>query len=122
MKKVIVLMLGLVASTASFAQQVAPEGTVAATPQTNMFITADQKIKLFVEALPATARITLSDAAGHALYAIRVPLNHGYGQQFDISNLGVGLYRLTVSTAAKTTTNTFVIQPLQPQTFIVQQS
>ncbi len=116
MKKIFVLMLGLVAGTASFAQEVAPQPT---TPQTRVAMTADQKIKLFVGPLPATAHIVFQDASGHALFTENVKLTHGFGQQFDVSGLAVGTYRLTLTTDGQTVVKTFVVQPVPYQTFMV---
>lgn len=115
-------MLGLVAGTASFAQQ-APVSTPATdTPQTRLVITPDQKIKLFVQPLATNGQLALLDAQGRVLYGANVSLKNGIGQQFDITGLPVGTYRLLVKTNNETVTKTFVVQPVPNQTFVMQQA
>ncbi len=122
MKKVIALMLGLAAGTASFAQTSASQTTSPLVPQTRITMTTDQKIKLFVSPVSERAQIALQDADGHALYTEYVTLAHGLGQQFDVSSLAVGTYRLTLTTDGQTIVRTFVVQPVPNQTFIVMES
>lgn len=122
MKKTLTLMLGLVAGTASFAQQAPASTPVANAPQTHLVITPDQKVKLFVQPLATNAKLSLLDAAGHILYGSNVSLQKGLGQQFDIANLPVGTYRLQLKTGDETVTTTFVIQPTPNQTFVMQQA
>ena len=119
MKKGILVMLGLVAGTASFAQETTPQTPAAALLQTRVIATPDQKIKLFVQPQSTKGEITLRDDQGHPLYTETVSLKNGLGQQFDITRLGVGTYKLTVATSTETVTKTFIVQPVQNTTFVV---
>lgn len=122
MKIVIALMLGLVAGTASFAQASASRTNSPLVPQTHITMTADQKIKFHVSPVSERAQIALQDADGHALYTEYVTPAHGFDQQFDVSGLAVGTYRLTLTTNEQTIVRTFVVQPVPNQTFIVMES
>lgn len=122
MKKTITLMLGLVAGTASFAQQTPSQTPISDTPQTHLIITPDQKIKLLVQPLNTKGQLSLLDAQGHVLYGANVSLQKGFGQQFDITGLPVGTYRLLIKVNNETTTKTFVVQPVPEQTFVVQKA
>lgn len=118
MKKTILLMLGLVAGTASFAQQTVASLSTAPTPQVS--ITADQKLKLTVSQQTAVATVTLLDEAGHQLYVERVKLHNGLAQQFDLSNLTNGKYHLLFTTGSETVSRTFYVaeQPTLKQVYI----
>lgn len=117
MKKVLILMLGLVASTASFANPSIPQNTAA---QTHVVMTTDQKIRLYVQPLHTKGQLTIRDASGQAVYSSTVSLQKGLSQQFDCSNLGTGTYRLTLTTGDETITRTFVMQANPNQSFLVQ--
>lgn len=110
MKNTLILMLGLVAGTASFAQS-----TTFKTPETSVSITADQKLKLIVAREEATAAVTLRDADGHVLYRETVDLRNGLYQQFNIAQLANGTYQLAVAIGKDTVVKTFVVdeQPAQ---------
>lgn len=110
-------MLGLVASTASFANGSIPQHTAA---QTRVVMTADQKIRLYVQPLHTKGQLTIRDASGQAVYSSTVSLQKGLSQQFDCSNLGTGTYRLTLTTGEETLTKTFVMQANPNQSFVVQ--
>lgn len=122
MKKSILLMIALVASTASFAQVAATETPAPSAPQTRLVMTPDQKIKLFIQPMSAKGQIAILDAEGHALYTKTVALQKGLGQQFDVSGLGIGTYRVTFTTGKETVIRTFVVQPVPYQNFVVLQS
>lgn len=110
MKNTLILMLGLVAGTASFAQT-----TVSKTPETSVSITADQKIKLIVARDEATATITLRDADDHLLYRENVSLRNGLRQHFNVAELASGTYQIAVAVGQSTVVKTFVVgeQPAQ---------
>ena len=110
MKNTLLLMLSLVAGTASFAQAVPSK-----TPETNVSITTDQKVKLIVAREEATAAITLRDADGHVLYSENVDLRNGLRQQFNIAQLANGTYQIAVAIGNDTVVKTFVVdeQPAQ---------
>lgn len=122
MKKVFILMLGLVAGSASFAQDVPPQTSASATKPTWTVIAANQKIKLFIEPLSGIAHIALWDADGHPLYSEKVTLEQGVKQQFDVSNLANGSYRLTITTGKQTVSKTFDLQDVPVQRVVSLQS
>ena len=120
MKKIIMLMLGLVAGTASFAQQTVSSGT--ATPTPLVSVTADHKLKLIIGQQTALAIVSLWDANGHQLYTERVSLQDGLYQKFNLTDLVSGTYRLTVTTGSETATRTFVVdeKPAEKQVILQQ--
>ncbi|WP_461105078.1 T9SS type A sorting domain-containing protein [Spirosoma koreense] len=119
MKKVFILMLGLVASTASFATSNEPSKLSAA--QTHLVMTSTHKIKLYVQPLQTKGQLAIWDAKGHALYTETVSLQKGLNQQFDFSALETGTYRLTLDTGSETLTKTFVVQADPNESFVVQE-
>src|ERR1700712_1820549 len=110
MKNVFILMLGLVAGTASFANT-----TGVKTPETAVGVTNDQNLKLIVGHEDATATITLTDDKGHVLYVNHVNLHDGLQQKFNIAELNGGSYKLVVAVGDDAVVKTFVIkdQPAQ---------
>src|SRR5919202_1669391 len=118
MKQVLILMLGLVASTASFANPSIPQHSVA---QTRLVMTPELKIKLYVQPIQAKGQLAIWDANGQAVYSSTVALQKGLSQQFDVANLGVGTYQLTLVTGNEIITKTFVVQANPNQSFIVQE-
>ncbi|WP_421830367.1 T9SS C-terminal target domain-containing protein [Larkinella sp.] len=109
MKKTILLMLGLVAGTASFAQtsSVSP---LASSPESIFLTATDQKIKLFIEPKSEAATILMRDQNGHVLYRKTVDLQKGLRQNFDISGLASGAYSLSIVTGKTTVEKPFAIQ------------
>lgn len=123
MKKTILLMLGLVAGTASFAQESNSQALTAATePQVHVMATSNQKVRLVVQPEASKGKISLFDEAGHSLYTETVALKEGINQQFDIAQLATGKYRLKITTDSGTVTKTFIIQPVPHETFVVMES
>ncbi|QJW90594.1 T9SS type A sorting domain-containing protein [Spirosoma taeanense] len=118
MKKVLILMLSLVASAASFAN---PSTTPAAASQTRLVMTPEHKIKLYVQPLQTKGQLAIRDAKGQAVYSSTVSLQKGLSQQFDFSSLGTGTYRLTLTTGHETLTKTFVVQANPNESFVVQE-
>ena len=118
MKKIFILMLGLVVSTASFATESNPQTSAA---RTHVVMTPDHKIKLFVQPLQTKGQLAIRDASGQAVYTSTVALQKGLSQQFDVSNLGTGTYRLTLTTGTETRTRTFVVQANPDESFVVQE-
>lgn len=119
MKTIVTLMLGLVAGTASFADSPVNTPTAAAT-QTRVVMTTDRKIKLFVQPQSTTAQLTIQDDKGHPLLNNNVSLKKGWKQQFDVSELGAGTYKLTLTTGQQQISKTFVVQAYPNENFIVQ--
>ncbi len=117
MKKVLILMLGLVASTASFANNSVPAASVS---EAHVVMTAAHKIKLYVQPLQTKGQLVIWDADGKAVYAQNVALGKGISQQFDVSGLGTGTFRLTLTTGSDTLTKTFVMQANPNESFVVQ--
>ncbi|GAB4044229.1 T9SS type A sorting domain-containing protein [Spirosoma jeollabukense] len=117
MKKVLMLILGLAAGTASFANPSTPQ-TAAAQP--HLVMTPEHKIRLYVQPRQAKAQLAIWNTNGQAVYTQQVALQKGLSQQFDFSNLGTGTYRLTLTTGNETLTRTFVVQADPNTSFIVQ--
>ena len=122
MKKTILLMLGLVAGAASFAQESNPQAADTTEPQVHVMATSSQKVRLFVQPEAAKGSIALLDEKGRYLYSENVALNKGISQQFDIAQLATGKYRLKVTTPTGTVVKTFIIQPVPHETFVVLES
>ena len=110
MKNTLILMLGLVAGTASFAQTISSK-----TPEASVSVTKDQKVKLMVARSEATAAVTLRDADGHVLYRDNVDLRNGMRQLFNIAELANGTYQIAIAVGKDTVVKTFVVgeQPAQ---------
>ncbi|MDB5242575.1 MAG: hypothetical protein JWP57_3200 [Spirosoma sp.] len=110
MKNALLLMLGLVAGTASFAQT-----NNTKTPETSVSVTTDQKVKLVVAREEVTAAVTLRDAEGHLLYTENVDLHNGLRKYFNIAGLDNGVYQLVVAVGKDSVVKTFVVgeQPVQ---------
>ncbi|QJW90593.1 T9SS C-terminal target domain-containing protein [Spirosoma taeanense] len=104
MKKILLLMLGLAASSASFATTNEPSKPVA----TASLIGTD-KVKLVVAPQPATATVALNDDQGHILYSSNVNLRDGIKQQFDISKLNTGVYRLSIAVGKERIVKAFTV-------------
>ncbi len=117
MKKVLTLMLGLVASAASFANTTTPEATAT---QTRVVMTPEHKIKLYVQPLQTKGQLAILDASGQAVYSQNVALAKGFSEQFDISSLGTGTYQLTLKTDKETVSKTFIVQANPNESFVVQ--
>ena len=119
MKKVFILMLGLVASTASFATTNAPGKSAAA--QTHLVMTPEHKIKFYVQPIQTKGQLAIWDASGQSVYTETVNLQKGLSQQFDVSSLGTGTYRLTLVAGNETIIKTFVVQGGPNESFVVQE-
>ncbi|GAB3883272.1 hypothetical protein GCM10028825_07270 [Spirosoma agri] len=117
MKNALVLMLGLLAGTASFANPSTPKTAAA---QTHVVMTTEHKIKLYVQPLQTKGQLSILDAGGQPVYTKTVALQKGLSQQFDISDLGTGTYQLTLKTDQETVTKRFVVQANPNQSFVVQ--
>jgi len=109
-------MLGLVASTASFAKSSMP-----ANVQSRLAMTADRKIRLYVQPLSSKGKLAIRDAHGQYFYNTTVSLEKGLNQQFDFSNLPVGTYQLVLTAGQQRITNTFVVQADPHASFVMQQ-
>ncbi len=119
MKKTILLMLGLVAGTASFAPKATAQTIDTPTPQARVVMTDNQKIKLFVQPLLAEGEVAITDASGHSLYTSTMNLKKGLGLQFDVSGLSAGTYQMTLKTGSEVVTKTFVVQVVPYESFVV---
>ncbi len=110
MKKILLLVLGLVAGSASFANT-----TETNQPSATASIISKDKVKLVVAPMDAKARIDLLDDFGHVLYTSKLNLGGGFLQIFDISNLQKGVYKLAVSVGKQRTVKTFDITEIPSQ-------
>lgn len=117
MKKVLTLMLGLVASTASFTQASTAPSAVS---QSRVVMTTDHKIKLYVQPLSSKGQIAIQDAKGQLLYTTTIGLQKGLSQQFDFTNLPVGTYHLSLTVSNQTFLKTFVVQANPNESFLMQ--
>ncbi|WP_461139157.1 T9SS type A sorting domain-containing protein [Spirosoma pomorum] len=120
MKKVLMLMLGLVAGTTSFANSSDVTPSAPEARSTRLVMTTDHKIKLYVQPVQDKANLAIRDADGRVLYKTAVSLQKGLQQQFDISSLETGTYQLTLTTDHETRTKTFVVQADPNTSFVVQ--
>ena len=110
MKNILFLMLGLIVSTASFAQTTIDK-TLAAT----VSLTTDNKVKLMVAREEATAIITLRDSGGNVLYVDKQNLQNGLRQYFNVSQLAYGVYQLSISVGKESIVKTFEVKELPSQ-------
>lgn len=111
-------MMGLVASTASFATTNTPAKSAAV--QTHLVMTHEHKIKLYVQPIQTRGQLMIRDASGHSIYTETVNLQKGLSQQFDVSSLGTGTYQLTLAAGNEILTKTFVVQNSPNESFVVQ--
>ncbi|AUD02465.1 T9SS type A sorting domain-containing protein [Spirosoma pollinicola] len=117
MKKVLTLMLGLVASAASFANVSTPQTSAA---QTRVVMTPERKIKLYVQPLQTKGQLAILDADGQAVYTQNVALGKGLSEQFDVSSLGTGTYHLILKTGDEIVSKAFVVQANPNESFVIQ--
>lgn len=117
MKNALILLIGLMAGSASFANPAVPQNTAA---QTRVVMTTEHKIKLFVQPLQTKGELSIQDAAGKPVYSQHVALQKGLSQQIDFSNLSIGTYRLILTAGSETVTRTFVVQADPNDSFVVQ--
>ncbi|GAB2557335.1 T9SS type A sorting domain-containing protein [Spirosoma aerophilum] len=113
MKNILLLMLGLVAGTASFAQTTPGE-----TPDANLALTSSHKLKLMVGQQDAKGTIALIDNAGHILYNDSVNLRKGINQNFNIDELASGTYQIVVKIGKQSIVKTFVVDEKPAQTVV----
>ena len=111
-------MLGLVAGTATFAKSTT---STTSSNETRLVMTADQKLKFYVQPLHAKGNLSIIDAKGNSVYTSNVALQKGLYQQFDFSNLSTGTYHLTLITDGQTVTKTFVIQANPNSSYVMQE-
>ncbi|MVM33762.1 T9SS type A sorting domain-containing protein [Spirosoma sp. HMF4905] len=119
MKKILLLVFGLVANSASFAHSANTQPT---TDQARLVMTAEHKIKLYIQPLQAKGQLAIWDANGRPVYTSTVALQKGLSQQFDFSRLGTGTYRLTLVAGTETLSKTFVVQANPNESFVVQEN
>ena len=113
MKKILLVVLGLVAGSASFANT-----NENGKPFTYASVINNEKVKLIVAPMNANARLELSDDLGHVLYTSNQNLGGGFLQIFDISKLEKGEYKLSVSVGRERTVKTFDISETPGQSLV----
>lgn len=113
MKKALLLMLGLVAGTASFANS-----TTEPAAFVSVQVMADQNIKLLVTPEAANALVTLQDAEGNVLYKKVSNLQKGLAQKFNLTDLANGTYTLVVNVGKQTTVKTVEVGAVPAQTVV----
>lgn len=104
MKKILLIVLGLAAGSASFAKT-----DDSNKPSASASVINNEKIKLTVAPMNAKARVDLTDFSGHVLYSNNVNLEKGSLQIFDISALEKGEYQLSISVGKERVTKTLDI-------------
>ncbi|SFD47919.1 hypothetical protein [Spirosoma endophyticum] len=104
MKNILLLVLGLVASSAAFATASEPSKPLAIAS-----LIGYDKVKLVVASQEATATLALQDEQGHVLYSSNVNLRGGLTQKFDISGLEKGIYKLSISVGKERTVQSFTV-------------
>lgn len=113
MKKILLVVLGLVAGSASFANT-----NENGKPSTYASVINNEKVKLVVAPMNANARLELLDDFGHVLYTSNLNLGGGFLQVFDISKLEKGEYKLSVSVGKERTVKTFDITEMPSQSLV----
>ena len=103
------LMLGLVASTASFAQSTADQNPDVIVSSFN------QKVRVYVAPQSSTATIQLTDAQGHVLYTHTENVAKGMWQKLNLTELEPGTYRLSILKAGQAVEKTVVIEEVPSQ-------
>ena len=116
MKKILLVVLGLVAGSASFA-----DTNETGKPAAFASIISKDKVKLVVAPMNTKARVDLTDNYGHVLYTSDVNLALGVQKMFDISNLELGVYKLSVSVGKERTVKTFDISETPSQQLVTMQ-
>ena len=106
-------MLGVVAGTASFANNTTPNA-----PATKLVVTTDHKLNLTIASQEAKAVVILRDDNGHILYRDQVNLQQGYHQKFNLNELPTGSYQIAVTVGEKSTVKTFEVGLQPAQKFI----
>ena len=117
MKKILLLVLGLAASSASFATANEPNK-----PLSTASLIGNDKVKLVVAPQEATARVALQDEQGHVLYASNVDLHDGLRQKFDVSGLEKGVYKLSIAIGKERTVQSFTVTEVPGHPLIALQS
>lgn len=117
MKKILILMLGLVAGTASFAQS-----TNSQTPQPSVQLAGSNRLLVTIGPESAVATISLRDPIGHVLYSQNMQLDKGLSQYFNIAALDTGTYQLAIAIGKETVVKTFVIEEKPAQKMVALRS
>lgn len=109
MKTTLALILGLVASTASFATT-----TTDNTP--NVFVqSSNEKVQVYVAPQATKATIKLLDEDGHTLFTKTSNAENGIREKLNLSQLAPGTYRLTIGKGGETVEKTIVIEDIPAQ-------
>ena len=116
MKKILLVVLGLVAGSASFANTNDNNK-----PSANASVIDNEKVKLMIAPMKAKARLELTDHQGHVIYTGNLNLSHGIKQVFDISQLEKGLYQFSVSVGDERTVKAFDITETTRQQVVTMQ-
>lgn len=109
MKKTLALILGLVASTASFA-------TTTSDNTPNVFVqSANEKVQVWIAPQATKATIKLVDENGNTLFTKTGNAQNGIREKLNLSQLAPGTYRLTIGKAGETVEKTIVIEDIPAQ-------
>lgn len=113
MKKTLILMLGLMFGSASFAE-VEKDTTNNVPILAKVSVLKQGKIALTLSPADEVAFIKLNDEKGNLIYENKVYLKKGVTQPFDISELSPGKYNFIIKTTDEEVNETFVIKPADP--------
>ncbi|CAN5618454.1 hypothetical protein BH09BAC4_BH09BAC4_03170 [soil metagenome] len=104
MKNIFLLFVGLVASSASFAAANEP-----IKPLATAYLIGNEKVRLVVAPQEVWATLALQDEQGHVLYFSNVNLRDGLKQNFDVSGLEKGVYKLSIEVGKEMTVQSFTV-------------
>jgi len=108
MKTIMILMLGLIVSTASLAKtdkETSPSSAV----KTRLTVRGSS-IELAIQKQDANASVELLDASNQVLYKFRYNIKKGISQRFDVSQLTPGNYRITIEVQKEKIVKEFAIR------------
>lgn len=109
MKKILALLLGLTAASASFAQPITDN------QQDVLFHSTNQKVEVYVAPQTTDATIKLLDGEGHTLFSKTSNVANGFRQKLDLSELDPGSYHLTVLKDGQKVEKTIIIESIPAQ-------
>lgn len=105
MKTVILLMLGLIVSTASFAKS----GTTEPLGIKTRLTLRNGNVELAIQQKNTNALVKFYDERGFVLYQFKYNLKKGISQRFDVSELAPGNYKIEIEVDGEFITKEFSI-------------
>lgn len=109
MKNIVVLVLGLIISSATSAKD--DKDTLNRFPLTAKVSLVDEgRIELTISQIDKVAFIKFKDENGYVIYDNKVYLKKGIVQPFDVSQLKAGKYTLTIEVGGKKLEELIIVQ------------